>query len=58
MKIKIYETVISHVLHGCAAWFLTFTEEHWLRVFEIRVLRAIHGRIRKLIESVISMTFS
>jgi hypothetical protein len=56
MKIKIHGTVISCVLYGCAALFLTFREEHWLRVFENRVRRAIRGRIKKFMESVISMT--
>jgi hypothetical protein len=37
MEIKIYETVISHVLCDCAALFLTLWEEHYLRVFENRI---------------------
>jgi len=31
------------VLHGCETWSLTLREEHWLRVFENRVLRRIFG---------------
>jgi hypothetical protein len=30
-------------LYGCEAWYLTFREEHRLRVFENRVLRKIFG---------------
>jgi len=57
MKIKIYGTVISHVLCDCAALFLTLREEHCLRVFENRVFGAVCGRIRKEVESVISLNF-
>jgi hypothetical protein len=31
------------VLYGCETWFLTFREEHRLRLFENRVLRRIFG---------------
>jgi hypothetical protein len=50
MKIRICGTVISHVLYKCAAWFCTLREEHWLRVIENRVVRPVHGRIRKFME--------
>jgi hypothetical protein len=39
-KLKIYRTIILPVvLYGCETWSLTLMEEHWLRVFESRVLR-------------------
>jgi hypothetical protein len=57
MKIKIYGTVISHVLCDCAALFLTLREEHCLRVCENRVFGAVCGRIRKVMDSVISLNF-
>jgi len=44
MKIKIYKTIILHVvLYGCETWSLTLREERKLRVFENRVLRRIFG---------------
>lgn len=55
MKIKIFGTVISHVLCDCAALFLTLWEEHCLRVFENRVFGAVCGGFIKVIESVISL---
>jgi uncharacterized protein (DUF488 family) len=58
MKIKIYGTVISHVLCDCVALFLTLREEHCLRVFENRVFGAVCGRIKKAVESVMSLNFS
>jgi hypothetical protein len=40
--IKIYRTIIFPVvLYGCETWSLTLRQEHWLRVFENRVLRKI-----------------
>jgi hypothetical protein len=40
--IKICETItLSLVLYGCEIWSLSLMEEHRLRVFENRVLRAI-----------------
>jgi hypothetical protein len=45
-KIKIYRSVILHVLYGCETWSLTLREERRLRVFEKRVLRKIFGRKR------------
>jgi hypothetical protein len=43
-KIKIYRTIIFPVvLFGCETWSLTLRQEHGLRVFENRVLRAIVG---------------
>jgi hypothetical protein len=36
-------TILPVVLYGCETWFLTFREEHRLRVFENRVLRRIFG---------------
>jgi hypothetical protein len=48
LKIKIYKTVIlPFVLYGCKTWCLTLTEEHRLRVFEIRVLRRTFGPKRE-----------
>jgi sorting nexin-29 len=44
VKIKIYETIILHVvLYGCETLSLMLREEHRLRVFEDRVLRRIFG---------------
>jgi hypothetical protein len=44
LMIKIYKTIILHVvLYGCETWSLTLREEHWLRVYENRVLRRIYG---------------
>jgi hypothetical protein len=38
----IYKTIILPViLYGCENWSLTLREEHWLRVFDNRVLRRI-----------------
>jgi hypothetical protein len=34
------------VLYWCETWFLTLSEEHRLRVFEIKVLRKIFGSKR------------
>jgi hypothetical protein len=31
------------VLYGCETWSLILEEEHWLRVFENRLLRRIFG---------------
>jgi len=41
IKIKIYRTIILHVLYGCGTWLLTLKEEYRLRVFENRMLRKI-----------------
>jgi hypothetical protein len=39
-----YKTVILPVLlYGCEIWPLTLKNEHWLRMFEKRVLRRIFG---------------
>ena len=35
--------ILPVVLYGCETWSLTFGEEHWLRVFENRVLRRLFG---------------
>jgi hypothetical protein len=44
VKIGIYKTIILPVvLYGCETWSVTLKEEHWLRVFENRVLRRIFG---------------
>jgi len=44
LKIKIYRTIILPVvLYGCETLSLTLREEHWLRVYENRVLRRIFG---------------
>ena len=38
----LYKTIIlSVVLYGCEARSLTLREEHWLRVFENRILRRV-----------------
>jgi hypothetical protein len=34
ITIKIYITIIFHVLYNCKTWSLTFREERTLRVFE------------------------
>ena len=36
-------TILPIVLYGCETWSLTLREEHWLRVFENRVLRRVFG---------------
>jgi hypothetical protein len=42
VKVRLYKTIILLVvLYGCESWFLTFTEEHKLRVFDNRVRRKI-----------------
>jgi hypothetical protein len=47
LKIKIYRNIILPVvLYGCETWSLILREEHWLRVFENRVLRGIFGSKR------------
>jgi hypothetical protein len=44
VKMKIYKTtILPVVLCGCETWSPTLREEHWLRVFENRVLRRIFG---------------
>ena len=44
LKINIYRTIILPVvLYECETWSLMLREEHWLRVFENRVLRRIFG---------------
>jgi hypothetical protein len=53
-KIYIYIVGIEYlsvVLDGCETWSLTLGEEHWLRVFENRVLRKIFGPKREEDES-------
>jgi hypothetical protein len=43
-KINTHKTIILPViLHGIETWSLSFREEHWLMVFENRVLRKILG---------------
>jgi hypothetical protein len=43
-KIKIHRfIVLPDVLYGCETWSLTLREEHWLRVFESRMLMRISG---------------
>jgi hypothetical protein len=47
-KIKIYKTVISHVvLYRSETWSLTLTEELRLRVFENSSMRRIFGAKRE-----------
>jgi hypothetical protein len=42
MKIKIYRNLILPVvLYGCQTWSLMLRKEHWLKVFENKVLRRI-----------------
>ena len=36
----------NHLTYGCETWSLTLKEEHWLRVFENKVLRRIFGHER------------
>jgi hypothetical protein len=44
VKIKIYKRVILHVvLYGCETLFLTWRQEHRLKVFENRLLKKIVG---------------
>ena len=47
LKINTYKTIILPVvLYGFEIWSLTLREEHWLRVFENKVLRKIVGAKR------------
>jgi hypothetical protein len=42
LKLRIYKTIILPVvLYGCETWSLTFREDHGMRVFENRILRAM-----------------
>ena len=42
LKVNTYKTIILPVvLHSCETWSLALREEHWLRVFENKVLRKI-----------------
>ena len=44
VNVKIYRTIILPVVfYECETWLLTMREEHWLKVFENRVLRRIFG---------------
>lgn len=44
VKVKVYRAIILPVvLYMCEAWSLSIQEEHWLRVFDNRVLRRIFG---------------
>ena len=44
LKFKIYRSVILPiVLLGCETWSVTLSEEHWLKVFENKVLRRRFG---------------
>jgi len=44
IKVIIYRAIILPVvLYMCEAWSLSIQEEHWLRVFDNRVLRRIFG---------------
>jgi hypothetical protein len=48
LKIKIRKTItLPVVLYWCENWSVILTEEHRLRVFEIRVLRRIFGPERE-----------
>jgi hypothetical protein len=38
--------ILPVVLYGCETWSLTRREEHWLRVFENRVMKKIFGHKR------------
>jgi hypothetical protein len=50
VKIKIYRIImLPTVLYGCETWSLTLREEHWMRVFENRVLKRIFGLKRDLV---------
>jgi hypothetical protein len=43
-EINVHRTIILPVvLYGYESWWLTLTEDRWLRVFENRVLRRIFG---------------
>ena len=47
LKVNTYKTIILLVaLYGCETWYLTFREEHRLRVFENKVLRKSFGAKR------------
>ena len=47
-NIKIHGTVtLSVALHGCETRSLTLPEEHWLKVFEMRVLKKIFAPKRQ-----------
>ena len=49
LKINIYRTVILPVvLYGCETWSLTLWEEHWLKMFENRVLRIFGPKRNKV----------
>jgi hypothetical protein len=48
--IKLYRTIILHILYGCETWFITLREEHRLKMFENRVLRRIFGPKREEVE--------
>jgi hypothetical protein len=51
-EIKMHETIILPVvLYGCETLSLTLRVEHWLRVFEKKVLRRIPGPKRKCQEA-------
>jgi hypothetical protein len=43
IKIKIYRTIILHVVLYGFVWLFTLRKEHRLRVFENRMLRRIFG---------------
>jgi len=50
IEITIYRIIILPVfLYGCETWSLTLREEHWLRVFENRLLRRIFGPKRDVV---------
>jgi hypothetical protein len=66
LKTKMYRYIILPVdLCGCGTWSLTLREEHWLRVFENRVLRifeperdAVTGKMRKIHNEELSELYS
>jgi hypothetical protein len=49
LQIRISKTIILPVvLYGCETWSLALSEEHRLKVFEIRVLNRIFGPKREV----------
>ena len=38
MKVKAYWTILHAVLYGCETWSFTLREEHWLRMWNDRMM--------------------
>ena len=49
LRLKLFHTVVSPtVLYGCSSWVLTARRDHKLKTTQMRMIRCIIGRKRKV----------